>query len=979
MTRFMYFIGRAMVRLRWVVLLVWVVAAALIVSVALGIGDNTTNDLTLPGTGSQAAFDLLQDKFPPQQNGTSPIIFSIESGKLTDEPYKSAIIAAYHAVKADPRVNTIYNPIEEHAGALRGDDDRIVQMPVLLNVNPGAVTQEMAEHIVGLARVPAEKANIKVTAGGGLASAIDTTESHESEAIGLLTAALILAFVFGSLVAMGVPILVALFSLGIGLSAVVLLGEVYSIPTVAPTLATMIGLGVGIDYALFMVTRHKEFHADGRDYKEAAARATATSGAAIVFAGGTVVIAVASLAFAGIPIVTALGYSSALVVAVCVLAAVTLLPAVLAIVGNGIDHLRLPKFLRSKDTDPSKGIWAKWAHVVVTHPLMAILAASAVLIPLMIPLFSLQLGIPDNAVEPPDTQERQSYDLMTKGFGVGSNGPFLIAISLPTPAQPSDEYTSKKARAIGLKHELKNEQKAGKKEQKRLTREGNELEGEKNQLETEAAPLVARAEALARKAQALEARGTALAAKGARLQAAATRLEGQLQSIGQTAEKVFRKLIHTSDPDKQARLEARLRTLEQRAVGIVKHLERLKNEGERLEREKTRLEREAAHLAVEAKRLERQGIPIARQALRLEKRGKNFERKVDRAKASKPRKKAHAKDQLARAKTLKHELTHILVKAGGEKRATDPRLVQLQDALTNAPGVDYVSPPQVSDGGTAAVMSLDPTTAPAALETEALVRRMREKDIPAAIAGTGLHVEVGGETASYVDLADLITAKLPTIIGIVIALAFILLLLAFRSIAIPLSAGVMNLVSVAASYGILVAIFQWGWGLSLLGYGYVDSVPIASYVPLMMFAVLFGLSMDYEVFLMSQITEHHNEGESDHDAIVSGLSRSAKVITSAALIMVSVFAAFILYPNPTVKQFGVGLSVAVAIDATIVRILLVPATMTLMGRFVWWFPKWLAKILPDLNIEGAGYFQWLEEHPRQRKAKKKDHSFLSRR
>jgi RND superfamily putative drug exporter len=255
---------------------------------------------------------------------------------------------------------------------------------------------------------------------------------------------------------------------------------------------------------------------------------------------------------------------------------------------------------------------------------------------------------------------------------------------------------------------------------------------------------------------------------------------------------------------------------------------------------------------------------------------------------------------------------------------------------------------------------------------------VRAKDIPAAIEGTGLRVYVGGETASYVDLAALITAKLPMIIGIVIALAFVLLMLAFRSIAIPLSAGVMNLVSVCASYGILVAIFQWGWGLSWLGYGYVDSVPIASYVPLMMFAVLFGLSMDYEVFLMSQITEHHNEGENDHDAIVSGVSRSAKVITSAALIMVSVFAAFILYPNPTVKQFGVGLAVAVAIDATIVRILLVPATMTLMGGFVWWFPKWLSKITPDLNIEGAGYFQWLEKHPRERKKAGKDHSFLSK-
>ncbi|MEX2420513.1 MAG: MMPL family transporter, partial [Actinomycetota bacterium] len=598
-----------------------------------------------------------------------------------------------------------------------------------------------------------------------------------------------------------------------------------------------------------------------------------------------------------------------------------------------------------KDADPSRDIWARWGHWVVTHPLISISIAACLLIPMIIPVFTLQLGIPDNAVEPPDTQERQSYDLMTKGFGVGSNGPFLISIELPTPAEPSDEYTTKKARAEGLKRELKREQYLGKQETKRLTREGDDLNHQKRQIEAEATPLVAQAEALARQAEDLARQGQALEAVAARLEATATHLESQLRSIAQTAEKTFQKLNHPSDPDKRERLEQRLRRLEQRAAGIIRHLEHLRNEGERLQNEKTQLKREAAHLAVEARRLEQKGIPVARSALQLEQQGKALERKVDRAKESKPRKRAHAHAQLARARGLKHELTHMLIHAGGDAKATDPRLVQLQDALEHAPGVDSVSPPSVSKQGTAAIISLNATAAPAALETEALVTRVRTKDIPQAIAGTGLTVYVGGETASYVDLAALITEKLPMIIGIVIALAFILLLLAFRSIAIPLSAGVMNLVSVAASYGILVAIFQWGWGLEWLGYGYVDSVPIASYVPLMMFAVLFGLSMDYEVFLMSQIIEHHNEGENDHDAVISGISRSARIITSAALIMVAVFASFILYPNPTVKQFGVGLSVAVAIDATIVRILLVPAVMSLMGGFNWWLPKWLDRIL----------------------------------
>jgi RND superfamily putative drug exporter len=295
--------------------------------------------------------------------------------------------------------------------------------------------------------------------------------------------------------------------------------------------------------------------------------------------------------------------------------------------------------------------------------------------------------------------------------------------------------------------------------------------------------------------------------------------------------------------------------------------------------------------------------------------------------------------------------------AGGKAVGTDPRLTKLSAAFAATPGVTYVSPPQVNKAGTASTLSVVPNWSPSSPQTAALVKRLRDEVIPRAVRGEQMKVYVGGQTAAYADLATLISRKLPLIIGIVIGLAFLLLMLAFRSLAIPASAAVMNLLSVAAAYGVLVVVFQWGWGASLLGYKGVHSIPIASYVPLMMFAVLFGLSMDYEVFLMSQIAEHHSNGMNDHDSVVAGLAYSARVITAAALIMVSVFASFILNANPTVKQFGVGLSVAVALDSTVVRILLVPAVMTLLGDANWWLPRWLARILPRVNIEGTGFFE----------------------
>jgi len=285
---------------------------------------------------------------------------------------------------------------------------------------------------------------------------------------------------------------------------------------------------------------------------------------------------------------------------------------------------------------------------------------------------------------------------------------------------------------------------------------------------------------------------------------------------------------------------------------------------------------------------------------------------------------------------------------------SDPSLARLQQAVATTAGVASASAPAVDSAGTAATFTAIPRTAPSDLATQELVDRLRHQTIPAATQGTGVQAHVGGSTAAFVDLGEQISNRLARVIFVVIALSFVLLALAFRSLLVPLKAAAMNLLSIGAAYGVVVMVFQYGWFSSLVGLD--GAVPIVSFLPLLMFAGLFGLSMDYEVFLMSHVQEHVKEGRSPREAIVIGLAESARVITAAALIMVSVFASFILNGDPTIKQFGVGLSVAVIVDATLVRCMLVPATMALMGRAAWWFPRWLDVRLPQISVEGHGYF-----------------------
>ena len=742
MTGGLYRLGRMCVRHRWVVLAVWIVVFAGLAVGARSVGSDLSDNLTLPGSDSQKATDLLNDQLPDQANGSTPVTLTAPKGaKITDSKYADGINATVSALRKDPDVRSATSPLSTAGAAQVSKDGNIGYIAVSPRSSASDMTTDDAQRIVDLGS-HAEDSGLGVAFGSYIGQKVSKPDTHDSEVIGLGMAVIVLLFTFGTVVAMGLPIITALIGLVSGLSIITFISHIAVVPTVAPTLATMIGLGVGIDYSLFVVTRHFEQRREGMDTMESIARSTATSGGAIVFAGTTVIIALLSLAVVQIPLVTTLGYTAAIVVLVAMTAAITLLPALLAIAGDRIDRLALPHKAKAVDSRPHG--WARWGGFVTRHPIPSAVTALIILGALAWPTLDLYLGQQDNGALPTDTESRQAYDAMSTGFGEGSNAQLLIAVDMSKePAKPDA-----------------------------------------------AAP---------------------------------------------------------TSPDGQP--------------------------------------------------------------------------------------------------------------AGP---ATDPRLTHLRDDLQTTKGVASVTPPLVSDSSKAAVMTVTPTTGPSDQATETLVRTIRDDTIPRATKDADMTADVGGTTAGYVDLADEISSGLVLTIAVVVLLSILLLTLAFRSIVIPLTAGLMNLISIGAAFGVVTAVFEKGWGISLVG---LDSeVAIVSYVPLMMFAILFGLSMDYEVFLISHIREAWRREGDNRRAIVDGIANTGRVITSAALIMVSVFFAFIINGDPTVKQFGVGMGVAVAVDATLVRCLLVPAVMTLLGKANWWFPGWLDRLLPNFSIEGE---EWFAERDRK--------------
>lgn len=732
-------LGRFCARRPRTVLAAWLLLAVALVGAAAVLGRPVDNDVALPGSDAQQARDLL-DRTGSGGGTGGQLVLRVDDGRLDDPARRDALARVTHEV-ADVRHVTGVDGASVAAGTL-SPDGRTGWVTVRLDVSPRQVDRALARAVTDAA-APARTAGIEVTPGGVLASAAERGGSRDSELVGLAVAALVLLLAFGGLVAAAVPLVTALFTLACAVSAVGLAGHLVAVPSVAGTLATMVGLGVGIDYALFLVTRHRRLLAEGVPPAEAVARSVAGSGSAVVFAGGTVVVALGGLAVAGVPILGTLGWTTGLVVVVAVAGAVTLLPALLALLGHRIDRLRVRRRHLAPppatgagtdggpDGDSGAGLvagtgagvvagtdsrtgagpdgdigagagrptgWARQADRVTRRPWRWALLAVLLLGTLAAPALDLRLGQVDAGDEPVGTAGRTSYDRLAAGFGPGVNGPLTVVAELTPPA-----------------------------------------------------------------------------GSGA-----------------------------------------------------------------------------------------------------------------------------------------------------------DPRVTGLTARVAGTAGVARVTPVRLADDGRTVALTAYPRTAPSDPATAALVRTLRTAD------AAGVTVHVGGATATRVDLADRVGARMPWVIAVVVGLSTVLLYAAFRAPVVAVKAAVMNLVSIGAAYGVLTAVFAWGWGVGLTGLS--GPVPVESYLPMMLFALLFGLSMDYEVFLLTAVQESWRATGDNRVAVREGLAGTGRVITSAALIMVTVFAGFVLQDDPVIKMFGLGMAVAVAVDATVVRGLLVPATMALLGRANWWRP-----------------------------------------
>ncbi len=722
MSNWLHRLGRSAFRRRGFVIAAWVVlGVALVLSNRLW-GGTTVDNFKVPGVESQQAVDLLKERFPERAGATAMVAFHTGDGDdgVMDPKTADSIKATVTRVRALPHVSSVTEPLASPMSISK--DGRTAFAAVQYDRSTADLGRAAVDEL--FATAPAARSGLQVEYGGELPTVLKERETGPAEMIGIVAALIILFVTFRSAIAAAMPLVVAALGLVVGLSLVGLLGVLIDIPSVAPRLGMMIGLGVGIDYALFILSRHRDNLDAGMSKEDSIARTNATAGQAVVVAGGTVVIAILGLQMAGIPFVAALGYSASIVVAIAVLVAITLLPAILGFVGPRVlakSHresaahaaVDVQASNRSLQADDHSG-WLRWAHWVAHHPWRSGVAATVVLLLLAVPLLDMRLGQADAGTDPTTATHRRAYDLLAEGFGAGFNGPLLVTVSL-------------------------------------------------------------------------------------------------------------------DGPDDKPVLEA------------------------------------------------------------------------------------------------------------------------ITTALRNDHAVSAVSPPGINEAGDTALITLIPATKPQDRATSDLVHRLRDRTLPGATVGSGALALVGGPTAQFIDQSDKIASRLPWFIGAVVSLSFILLMIVFRSILVPLKAALLNLLSIGAAYGVVVAVFQWGWGRSLIGLD--EAVPIASFVPMMMFAILFGLSMDYEVFILSRIREEYHGGHSNIDSVVVGLGATAKVITAAALIMVSVFLGFVISGDPVVKMMGIGLATAVAVDATVVRMVLVPATMALVGDANWWFPKRLDRFLPHLDLE----------------------------
>jgi RND superfamily putative drug exporter len=689
------------------VVVLWI-AALVAASVLAGVagGDNEV-DFTVPGSDSAEAVELLQQRFPTYAGGTVDIVYTADGG-VTDpavaarvEELASGLADVDHVVAVEP------GPVSPDGGT--------GLLQARFDLAAEKLPAEAVERVMRLAG-EAEGDGVRVELGG---YPIETVEQQDagSESVGLVAAMVILLVAFGSALAAGLPLVIAGFGLGVALGVTWLLANVLEVPDFGVQLATMIGIGVGIDYALFIVTRFRSALADGRTPREAVLVAGSTAGRAVVFAGSTVVISIFGLVLMGRDYLWGVAIATSLAVTVVVIASVTVLPALLGFAGHNIDRLRLPWFRH--DVEGGRTLSWRWSRVMQRHPLAAGLAALVVLLALAAPALDLRFGMPDAGNGSTDLTSRRAYDLISESYGPGANGPLLVAL---------------------------------------------DLEG---------------------------------------------------------------------------------------------------------------------------------------------------------------------------------------VGAGGTSSAVE----RIVSGIDGTDGVAAVLPPALNEAGDAAVVTVIPEAGPQDRATEDLVHTLRDDVLPPAVEGTGAAASVGGTTAAFIDDSERTASRLPLFIGGVVVLSFLLLMSVFRSLAVAIKAAAMNLLSIGAAYGVMSLAANGGWLGDLVGIE--DATPVPAWLPMLMFAVLFGLSMDYEVFLLSRVREEYVRTGDNRQAVADGLANTARVITAAAAIMVTVFGAFVLEDVVFLKLAGIGLATAVLVDATVVRMVLVPATMELLGDRNWWLPRWIDRVLPRVDVEGG--------------------------
>jgi uncharacterized membrane protein YdfJ with MMPL/SSD domain len=707
MATYLYRLGRWSFDHHRRVLTAWLLVLALVVACAAAFKGQTNNKFEVPGTESQQAQELLNQKYPEASGAFARVVYAAPEGHTLDElEYKAAVMDSVATAKGADEVQTVIDPYTAHAIS---KDGRIGYADVIYPTPASEIGETARDELAGVGE-PAEHAGMQVEYSGGIAT--DGAKTN-AEGVGMMVALLVLAITLGSLVAAGLPLLTAALGVGIGVTALSALSGVIDLSETAPTLATMLGLAVGIDYALFILSRHRQNLGEGMELRESVAQATATAGSAVVFAGMTVVIALVGLTVVNIPFLTVMGLAAAGTVSIAVLIAITLLPALLGMVGTRITRVnRLLGFRRGKATTT---VSRRWVTLVTKRPLPVLLAGLALMLTIAVPATHMRLGLPDGGSDPTSSTERRSYDLLTEGFGPGFNGPLTVVVDAP---KVEDEEAF-----------------------------GNE---------------------------------------------------------------------------------------------VVKRL-------------------------------------------------KDFD------------------------------------------------------------GVAAVSPPMQNKAGDLTVVQVTPTTSPSSDATNDLVKDLRATadEIPAS---EHIDAYVTGQTAVNIDTADRLSAALPRYVLVVVGLALLLLMIVFRSILVPLKAAAGFLLSIGASMGLVVWVFQDG-NLSGL-FNVAEAGPIVSFLPILLIGILFGLAMDYEVFLVSRMREHFVRTGRAKEAVVEGYSQSGRVVIAAATIMIAVFGAFVLDPDPILKSIGLALAFGVLADAFIVRLTLVPAVMALLGKAAWWMPKRLDRVVPNLDVEG---------------------------